>query len=212
MRILHRDRDEEFWPAYVDVMMITGLILVFVVVALIIINTENFTRAEMLRRQQVIEKAFERAMPQEIERGDLKIEQNGERQELTFNDRILFDPASDALKPAGIAAMEKVSKVLYQNQDDTYATIQVNGHTDFDPIATAQFRSNWHLSSSRATTVVEFLAARKIDKRVLSATGFAEFRPVDKGTDDLAKSRNRRIEIVLLYPEDFIAESLKKRN
>ena len=56
--------------------------------------------------------------------------------------------------------------------------IRIEGHTDDAPIRTARFRSNWELSTARATQVIAYLqndlglpAAR------LSAAGYGEFHP-----------------------------------
>ena len=52
--------------------------------------------------------------------------------------------------------------------------LRVDGHTDRRPIRTAQFPSNWELSSARATAVVKDLIARGVPARRLVAAGFGE--------------------------------------
>ena len=75
--------------------------------------------------------------------------------------------------------------------------LRVDGHTDTRPIATAQFPSNWELSSARAISVVQYLISRGLKPDRLVAAGFGEFQPLDTGTTDEAFSRNRRIELKL---------------
>ncbi|NNJ75729.1 MAG: OmpA family protein, partial [Anderseniella sp.] len=65
------------------------------------------------------------------------------------------------------------------------------------PIATPLFPSNWVLSSARAIAVVEELAEQGIPPQHLVAAGFGEFQPIDPGTSEDAKTRNRRIELKL---------------
>ena len=75
--------------------------------------------------------------------------------------------------------------------------LRVDGHTDKDPIKTARFPSNWELSSARAISVVQFLINQGLSPNRLAATGFGEFRPLDDRSDEIAKRRNRRIELKL---------------
>ena len=73
--------------------------------------------------------------------------------------------------------------------------LQVDGHTDKNPIRTSRFPSNWELSSARAIEVVNYLISLGIPPNRLSATGYGEFQPLDKRDDEIAHRRNRRIEL-----------------
>ena len=75
--------------------------------------------------------------------------------------------------------------------------LQVDGHTDVRPIASATFPSNWELSSARATTVVKYLISRGVSPRRLVAAGYGEFQPLEDGLTEEALRRNRRIELKL---------------
>ena len=75
--------------------------------------------------------------------------------------------------------------------------LRVDGHTDRRPIATAQFPSNWELSTSRAISVVKYLVSQGIPPHRLVAAGFGEFQPLDRRADEIAFRRNRRIELKL---------------
>jgi len=83
--------------------------------------------------------------------------------------------------------------------------IRVEGHTDDVPIHTAQFASNWELSTARATTVIQYLVeAGGIDPARLAAAGYAEYRPRLANDTAEARARNRRVDIVVL---DSVAAS-----
>ena len=75
--------------------------------------------------------------------------------------------------------------------------LRVDGHTDKRPISTAQFPSNWELSTARATAVVKYLIEQGIPADRLAAAGFGEFQPIDAGSSDEAYRKNRRIEFKL---------------
>jgi chemotaxis protein MotB len=75
--------------------------------------------------------------------------------------------------------------------------MRVDGHTDIRPIASAQFPSNWELSSARAIAVVQYMIGRGVSPQRLVAAGFGEFQPLDPDKTDEAFRRNRRIELKL---------------
>jgi chemotaxis protein MotB len=73
--------------------------------------------------------------------------------------------------------------------------MRVDGHTDKRPIQSAQFHSNWDLSSARAIAVVQYLVSKGVSPQRLAAAGFGEFQPIDQGDSEEAYRRNRRIEL-----------------
>jgi chemotaxis protein MotB len=77
--------------------------------------------------------------------------------------------------------------------------IQINGHTDNVPINTAQFPSNWHLSSARAIKTAEFLIlSEKMPMQRIHVAGYAETAPAaDNATTD-GRAKNRRVELLLI--------------
>jgi chemotaxis protein MotB len=77
--------------------------------------------------------------------------------------------------------------------------VRVEGHTDDVPIHTPRFRSNWELSTARATSVITFLVEEVgIDAARLSAAGYGEFKPRSANDDDTARAQNRRVDLVIL--------------
>jgi chemotaxis protein MotB len=82
------------------------------------------------------------------------------------------------------------------NVDRTHP-ITVAGHTDNQPIATAQFPNNWVLSEARATSVVLFLIAHNVDGQRLAASGYADLHPLASNATAGGRAKNRRVEIVL---------------
>lgn len=118
-----------------------------------------------------------------------------------FQSEVLFDSASAELNPQGREQMAKLGKTLVEIAGkiptDLKWVLRVDGHTDRIPINTPQFPSNWELSTARATSVVKFLITQGVPPERLAATGFGEFQPLDEGTDEAARRRNRRIELKL---------------
>jgi chemotaxis protein MotB len=114
---------------------------------------------------------------------------------------ILFASGSADINPSGEAQLRKITgavkEIAAQIPDDISWVIRIDGHTDVNPIKTAQFPSNWYLSSARAIAVVNFMVKEGVAPNHLVAAGFGEFQPLDQGKTPEALKRNRRIEFKL---------------
>jgi chemotaxis protein MotB len=111
-----------------------------------------------------------------------------------LTDKVLFSSGSAQLQPQSLALLDELAKLL--NVDQLHP-ITVAGHTDNQPISTAEFPSNWELSSARATNVVEFLIRHGVEAQRLSATGYAYLHPVASNATPQGRALNRRVEIIL---------------
>ena len=118
-----------------------------------------------------------------------------------FQSEVLFAKGAADIGDAGKNQLLQLARTLKQISREIPTDIdwilRVDGHTDKDPIKTARFPSNWELSSARAISVVQFLINQGLPPNRLAATGFGEFRPLDDRSDEIAKRRNRRIELKL---------------
>ncbi|HUA72952.1 MAG TPA: OmpA family protein, partial [Solirubrobacteraceae bacterium] len=112
-----------------------------------------------------------------------------------LTDNLLFDSGSATLQPGADQLLDEVAQLL--NLDPTHP-ITVEGHTDNQPIATAQFPSNWELSTARATNVVRFLIGRGVNRYRLGAVGYADLHPIASNATAAGRAQNRRVEIVLM--------------
>ncbi len=118
-----------------------------------------------------------------------------------FQSEVFFDAGSAAMKPEAIASLDKLASAILDLEKsippDISWALRIDGHTDNRPISNAQFPSNWELSAARAIAVVQYLIARGVSPNHLIAAGFGEYQPLDAGTSDEARARNRRIELKL---------------
>jgi chemotaxis protein MotB len=130
-----------------------------------------------------------------IDSGQLRVRIVRGRMVVELAESILFDSGKANLKEEGQTALAEVAGVL---QSIDTRDFQIAGHTDNVPIRTHRFRSNWHLSTSRAVTVAGFLAQNGVPDTRLSAAGYAETQPVADNETDEGRAQNRRIEIVLM--------------
>ncbi|ODA42542.1 flagellar motor protein MotB [Desulfosporosinus sp. BG] len=125
---------------------------------------------------------------------------------VSIQETLLFDSGSAVITPHARAILEKVSTVLAAAPNQ----IKVEGHTDNLPIHTAQFPSNWELSVIRATNVVQILQSDGINPNQLSATGYGEYRPISSNNTDAGRSRNRRIDLIILRSKYDVTEPINQ--
>ena len=119
-----------------------------------------------------------------------------------FQSEVFFDTGKATLdKPEGRAELDGLASALLELEKKIPGEIpwvlRVDGHTDVRPIASAQFPSNWALSSARAISVVQYLIQKGISPQHLVAAGFGEFQPLDTDKTEDAYRKNRRIELKL---------------
>lgn len=114
---------------------------------------------------------------------------------ISLGDGSCFDSGSDQLRSDGRQLMDALAQQLVAVDND----IKIEGHTDDVPIRNLRFANNWELSTARATTVISYLIQHfgfKDEK--LSASGYAETRPIADNKTAEGRARNRRIDIVIL--------------
>ena len=106
-----------------------------------------------------------------------------------------FESGKAEVKPEAYAILSELAAKLvkYNNQ------LRVEGHTDNVPMRSRTFPSNWELSSARATNVTRVLTEKfGVPADKMSATGFGEHRPVFPNDTEAGRSRNRRVDLVIL--------------
>jgi chemotaxis protein MotB len=106
-----------------------------------------------------------------------------------------FESGSGQMKQESQPAFDRIADLLRKRN----CRLRIEGHTDNVPIHTAQFSSNWELSTARATEIIRVLIVRDgFDPHHLSAAGYGEFHPLASNTTREGRSINRRVDIVIL--------------
>jgi chemotaxis protein MotB len=112
-----------------------------------------------------------------------------------LSDRSYYDTGSADLRPETKKILDDVDVFLRKNDN----LIRVEGNTDNVPIGTAQYPSNWELSTARAVNVVRYLVeSDHLDPVRISAAGYGQFHPRTDNRTPEARQANRRVDIVLL--------------
>jgi chemotaxis protein MotB len=165
-------------------------------------------RAEAEARVQEFKKLLDR-FKKLIESGKLKVKIVEGRMVVELATDILFASGSANLSKDGKAAITEVSGLLASIPGRDF---QVAGHTDNVPIATAQYPSNWELAGARAITVVRTMVAAGMPPERISASSFADTKPVASNDSNETRAQNRRIEIMVVPDLSTLpgSEELKK--
>lgn len=106
---------------------------------------------------------------------------------------VLFGSGDASLNTGVEAILDGIAGIAIKN----HLAIEVEGHTDGLPIETAQFPSNWELSTMRAVNILRYLQQNGgVPANRLVAVGFAEHHPVASNDTPTGRQKNRRIEII----------------
>lgn len=139
---------------------------------------------------------LEDSLSGEVAAGNLDISVEEKGIVVTVLDRVLFDPGRVELKASAMETLNKVADVL--NAEAADHIVYVEGHTDDIPIRHSTWRSNWELSTARATEVIHyFVDYKNVNPVRLAATGYGEFQPVVSNETPEGRMKNRRVEIVI---------------
>ena len=106
----------------------------------------------------------------------------------------LFDSGSADLKQDSRMFLDHLHEQLKPLSNRVIA----EGHTDNVPIHTAQFNSNWELSSARAFSVIYYFINKGLAPERLVAHGLGEYRPAFSNESETDRAKNRRIEITIV--------------
>jgi chemotaxis protein MotB len=106
-----------------------------------------------------------------------------------------FASGSATPKPETLATLRQIAVSLRRSPYD----LRIEGHTDNIPVHTAEFDSNWELSSARAIRIARALLDLKaMPADRISAAGYAEFHPVASNGSAEGRAENRRVDLVVL--------------
>jgi chemotaxis protein MotB len=144
---------------------------------------------ESLKRQ------LEDALGDEISRHEVEMRRTPEGLVVSLHELGFFNSGSAVLLQEGQAPLGRIARIL----ESKGFQIRVEGHTDNVPIHTIQFKSNWELSTARATEVVTLLTGTYgLDPNQISVAGYAQYRPVASNDTEEGRRTNRRVDLVVV--------------
>lgn len=144
-------------------------------------------------------------LDKQITAGDVLIQEKHGQLVVDVSDQLLFEKGQAEVSEAGQQLLTDVAKSIKRLPPKL--RFQVGGHTDsqrvVSPELVERYPTNWELSTARATNVVRFLQEKgKVPGRQLIAAGFAQYRPASSNNTEKGRQKNRRIEVVILVPNE----------
>jgi len=124
----------------------------------------------------------------------LRVRQTEEGLVISLADSLFFTGGGAEIPEQAIPVLEELARMLREIPNH----VRIEGHTDDQPISSARFPSNWHLSAIRAVEMVRFFEDREIARYRLSASGFAAERPLVSNETEQGRAINRRVDVVVL--------------
>jgi len=131
--------------------------------------------------------------------GGIEIKRDERGVVISMMDKFLFESGSAQLKESSRGVVDAAAAVLKKFPN----MIRIEGHTDNLQIRNREFRSNWQLSSMRAINIAEyFINVQGISPERISATGYAEYKPIAPNDTPEGRAKNRRVDIVILSEKE----------
>lgn len=166
-----------------------------------IVDRRNARLAEQQRRQnermQNLVNTLNQVMATFVKNGQMNVSLTNRGVALDINASTLFAPGEAVLAADAQKTLAEVAKVLVDGDQP----IEVEGHTDNQPIKTSLFPSNWELSSARASSVVRLFIQQGVAAKRLTVVGSADNHPLADNDSTEGRTRNRRVTVTMLTPE-----------
>jgi len=133
-----------------------------------------------------------------IDRNEIVMQRSPQGLTISLRDFGFFKSGDARLLPGAADQIKRTAKVLIEHGLE----VRVEGHSDDQPIHTSAFRSNWELSTARATAVLSLLvdeAGFPPDR--ISVAGYGSYRPVAENATPEGRRMNRRVDLVVIAPK-----------
>jgi type VI secretion system protein ImpK len=131
-------------------------------------------------------------LTEEIRAGKLTVRDLSDRSIVLAQGDTLFEPGSATLSASFAELLTKVGAAVAKVD----GRVLVRGHSDNQPIRSARFPSNWHLSQARADAVATALASQLPGKKI-QTEGRADSEPLVTNATPEGRAQNRRVEIIV---------------
>ena len=165
-------------------------------------RADNAKLARQKAEQERIMEDIIKSLKAEVAAKSVEIKMLQNKLVVSIKDRLFFASGSAEVNRDGQDILKRLAPILKKASNQE---IRVLGHTDSVPIGKAlseKFRSNWELSTARATSIIQMLQwGYGIGPERLVAQGVAHHRPLIEETEE-TRATNRVVEIILTPMRD----------
>ena len=149
-----------------------------------------------------VQKELQAVLGDSIAKQEITMQLTPEGFVISLRELGFFNSGEAHLLPGAAEKIKQTGKVLMQHGLE----LRVEGHSDDQPIHTAEFHSNWELSTARALSVLLLLVDDGgFDPKKISVGGYGEYRPVAPNDTAEGRRMNRRVDLVVVSPRPSAA-------
>ncbi|OFI06815.1 motility protein B [Clostridium acetireducens DSM 10703] len=149
------------------------------------------------REEELYDKVKEYIKENKIDK-DMEVTKDGRGIIIQLHDNVLFESGKADIKPESKPILNKINNFLRTIPNN----VIVEGHTDNVPISNYRYPTNWELSTARAVNVLRYFVENLGENpSKFTAAGYGPFKPVAPNDTEANKSKNRRVNILILSSE-----------
>jgi len=163
------------------------------------IESQDETSETVNRVQQAAGDANE--MMQESQGKTITVEEAQEGFVIKLPAALLFKAGSATIENQdALLFLKRMALIIEELPNEMEVSVQ--GHTDnTGPGANSIYKDNWELSTARAISVLHELVLDGVEPKRLSASGFADYKPVSTNATQSGREQNRRVELHFYSPK-----------
>jgi chemotaxis protein MotB len=134
----------------------------------------------------------------------VSVKRTGDGIALRLLARHFYGPGDYRIRRQALKELDKIVKIV----KEVGRPVAVEGHTDdVPPNAAGVIATNWELSALRATNVLRYMISRHhFPSTKISASGYADMRPVAHNGTESGRALNRRIELKIRYDDQNMVD------
>ncbi len=155
-------------------------------------TAEVKNRQKAQRKKEIIEELKGMVKEKGLE-NDVGIENSERGVIMRVKGKIFFNIGTAELKKESFPVLEKIAELMKKFPHH----IAIEGHTDNLPIKSPLYPTNWHLSTARAFSALQFLReGGGVDVKRINIAGFSDTRPIAGNDTREGRAKNRRVQFV----------------
>jgi chemotaxis protein MotB len=142
-----------------------------------------------------------RALAAEIKQGKIDVHLNSQGLVVSLRQAAFFPSGGDEIPDSAYPSLQKIASTIA----DLPNPVRFEGHTDSIPIHNEHYKSNWELSAARSIAMMALLSDKYgLPRSRFTIAGFAETSPVATNETAEGRTRNRRVDIVILNQQVIV--------
>jgi chemotaxis protein MotB len=158
-------------------------------------NVERREESDQIQVSKQVLALVQEAVKSENLSDEIEINQDERGIIISLSEQLLFDEGSAKIRPSAQRILYKLGQVLNSMSN----LVELEGHTDSNPLKNSIYVDNWGLSAARAASMVSYLNERNgVPANRLKAVGMGSSKPMSPNDTEEHMSHNRRVDMVIL--------------